>query len=73
MTQLRVERINDRGAARIPGWIDGETKAIITHKGTDGSGPWTKEYTNEREAMQALGAIEIYVNIELVSATLERM
>lgn len=71
--ELIVERVGDRGAARIPGWVDGKSKAVITWKGTDGDdgdGPFTKEYTTEREAMESLSSIELYVNLELISAEL---
>lgn len=61
------------GGATIDGWIPGYTKAVITHRGTDGigdQGPWTRIYTDQVYAMHALQLIELYENIELVSAEL---
>jgi hypothetical protein len=69
--ELRVTRLG-RGSAAIPGWVDGRTLAVITHRGLDGPedkrGPYTREYSSMVEAMQAMGSIEMYVNLALVSA-----
>jgi len=67
-----------------PAWADGKTQARITWEGTDGSAligarvhpgstweRYTRLYTGLRETLHALGSIEIYQNLRLVSASLE--
>jgi hypothetical protein len=69
---------------QLPDWVDGQTQARITWEGTDGTSlapsrvphgstweQYTRIYTTSREALHALGSIAGYINLRLVSATLE--
>lgn len=53
--------------------MDGQTEAVIVWRGVDGlgdQGPWARTYRTQREAMQAVGSIDAYTNVTLVSATI---
>ena len=54
----------------IPGWVDGRSRAVITWKGTDGPETFTRTVASESETLGLLGSIELYINVELVSAEL---
>jgi hypothetical protein len=60
----------------IPAWVDGQTQARIFWKGWDDGDrtgepeTFEKVVTNPRDLLTSLGAIDAYVNLELVSADL---
>jgi hypothetical protein len=58
----------------IPGWVNGQTQARVVWTGENivfDPDRFEKVYSDPQELLQALGAIESYVNLELVSAKLE--
>jgi hypothetical protein len=54
----------------IPGWVDGQSRAVITWKGTDGPETFTRTVASEHETLALLGSIEHDMDVELVSAEL---
>jgi 3-dehydroquinate dehydratase len=57
---------DDRGAARIAGWRDHATSAIITYRSTEDGVQYTTTISDELEAVNLLANIEHHVDLELV-------
>jgi hypothetical protein len=58
----------------IPAWKDGKTQARVVWKGENTVlevEQYERVITDPRELLSTLGSIEQYVNLELVSASLE--
>lgn len=54
----------------IPGWVDGQSRAVITWKATDGPETFTRTVASESETLGLLGSIEHDMDVALVSAEL---
>lgn len=65
---IRVEGSYDRGYT-MPDWRPG-TKAVVLWKATDDDSLYEKVCDTVTSTLHLLGAVNLYVNIELVSAGL---